>query len=65
MRDYWMGVTLICWCLWRHRSDIVFEDAAPSPSAVIYKIRMEAEVWKVVGLFKAELALADRWRLGE
>jgi hypothetical protein len=47
------------------RNDIVFEGAAPLPSAVIRKIHMEAELWKTAGLFKTELAQVDRWRLGE
>jgi hypothetical protein len=32
---------------------------------VIRNIRREAELWKTAGLFKAEIALVDRWRLGE
>jgi hypothetical protein len=28
-------------------------------------IRREAELWKAAGLFRAELALVDRWRLGK
>jgi hypothetical protein len=43
----------------------VFEGTAPSPSAVVRMIRGEAELWKAVGLFRVELALVDRWRLGE
>jgi hypothetical protein len=65
VRDYWMGVAIICWCLWRHKNDIIFEGAAPSLSAVIHNIHMEAELCKAAGLFKAELALVDRWMLGE
>jgi hypothetical protein len=32
---------------------------------VLRNIRREAEPWKAVGLFKAELTLVDRWRVGE
>jgi hypothetical protein len=35
------------------------------PLAVIRSIRMEAGLWKAAGLFRAELTLVDRWRLGE
>jgi hypothetical protein len=51
--------------LWRHRNDIVFEGATPSSGFVIRKILAEAEVWRVAGLFKANLASVDRWRVGE
>jgi hypothetical protein len=65
LRDFWTGIALVCWCLWRHRNDVVFEGASPSPLAVLRLIRREAELWKAAGLFKTELAQLDRWRLGE
>jgi hypothetical protein len=65
IRDFWTGIALVCWSLWRHRNDIVFEGATPSPLAVMRAIRMEAGLWKAVGLFRAELAFVDRWRFGE
>jgi hypothetical protein len=55
----------MCWCLWRHRNDIVFEGASPSSGVVLRKILIEAEVWRAAGLFKARLASVDRWRVGE
>jgi hypothetical protein len=58
-------VALICWFLWRHRNDVVFEGATASPRVVIRKVRREAELWKTAGLFKANLAVVDRWRLDE
>jgi hypothetical protein len=51
--------------LWKHRNDIVFEDATPSPRSVIQKILAEVEVWRDAGLFRGELASMDRWRVGE
>jgi hypothetical protein len=65
IKDFWTGIALVCWCLWRHRNDIVFEGATPSPLAVIRSIHMEAGLWKAAGLFRAELTLVDRWRFGE
>jgi hypothetical protein len=65
LHDFWMVIALVCWCLWRHRNDIVFEGAAPSPVVVVRLIRGETQLWKVAGLFRAELAQVDRWRLGE
>jgi hypothetical protein len=32
---------------------------------VIRNIRREAKLWKAAGLFRANLAVVDRWRLGE
>jgi hypothetical protein len=43
----------------------MFEGVAPSPVVVVRLTRGEAELWKVTGLFRAELAHVDRWRLGE
>jgi hypothetical protein len=59
------NLALVCWCPWRHRNDIVFEGGAPSSVVVVRLIRGEAQLWKVAGLFRAELAQIDRWRLGE
>jgi hypothetical protein len=63
--DFWIGIALVCWCLWSHRNYIVFEGATPSVGSVIRKVLAEAEVWRVAGLFKAKLASVDRWRVGE
>jgi hypothetical protein len=60
-----MSIALVCWCLWKHRNDIVFEGATPSLGLVIQKILAEAEVWRDAGLFRAELAFVDRWRVHE
>jgi hypothetical protein len=32
---------------------------------VVRNIQSKAALWKAAGLFRAELALGDRWRLGE
>jgi hypothetical protein len=65
LRDFWTGIALVCWCLGRHRNDIVFEGATPSSGSVIRKILAEAEVWRAAGLFRAGLASVDRWRVDE
>jgi hypothetical protein len=65
LRDFWIGIALVCWCLWRHRNDIMFECATPSSGSVIRKIMADAEVWRDVELFRAVLAYMDRWRVGE
>jgi hypothetical protein len=64
-RDLWTGVTLVCWCLWRHRNDIVFEKVAPSKAVVISAIATEAEMWRIAGIFRGTLALVDKWRCRE
>jgi hypothetical protein len=64
-RDLWTGVTLICWCLWRHRNDIVFDSVAPSKSTVLSKISDEAELWRVAGIFRDSFAPVDKWRYRE
>jgi hypothetical protein len=65
LRDFWIGIALVCWCLWRHRNDIIFEGASPSSGSVIRKVLAEAELWRAAGLFRARLASVDRWRVGE
>jgi hypothetical protein len=65
LRDFWTGIALVCWCLWKHRNDIVFEGVTPSLGSVIQKILAEAEVWRDAGLFRAGLAYVDRWRVYE
>jgi hypothetical protein len=44
---------------------VVFEGATATPHTVIRNIRREAELWKAAGLFKTDLAVVDRWRIGE
>jgi hypothetical protein len=63
--DFWTGIVLVCWCLWRHCNDVVFEGVAHSLGSVIRKVLAEAEVWRDVRLFRARLASVDRWRVGE
>jgi hypothetical protein len=55
----------VCWYLWRHQNNIVFEGATPSPLAVIRRILIEAELWRVAGLFRVGLAIVDGWRFGK
>jgi hypothetical protein len=43
-RDLWTATVLICWSLWHHRNDVVFEDVTPSKDIVIRKISEDAEL---------------------
>jgi hypothetical protein len=40
-------------------------EATASLYVVIRNVRREAELWKAADLFKTDLAVVDRWRLGE
>jgi hypothetical protein len=64
-RDLWTGVALVCWCLWRHRNDIVFERVEPSKSAVLSSIANEADLWRVAEMFRGSLAIVDKWTCRE
>ena len=64
-RDLWTGVTLICWCLWRHRNGVVFEGLTPSVDRALWMIVDEAELWRSAGLFRGSFRLVERWRVGE
>jgi hypothetical protein len=64
-RDLWTGIALVCWCLWRHRNDVVFEGASPSRETVLARITDEAELWRTAGLFRDALAVVDKWRCRE
>uniref|UniRef100_A0ACD5W8X6 Uncharacterized protein n=1 Tax=Avena sativa TaxID=4498 RepID=A0ACD5W8X6_AVESA len=59
-RDLWTGIALVCWTLWRHRNDVVFEGATPSPGEVIRKITAEADLWRTARLFRDCLGQVDR-----
>jgi hypothetical protein len=59
-RDLWTGVALVCCCLWRHHNDIVFERAAPSKDVVFSAIAIEAEMWRIAGIFRGSFALVDK-----
>jgi hypothetical protein len=64
-RDLWTGIALVCWCLWRHRNDIVFDKAAPSKVVVLSAIATEAEMWRIARIFRGSLASVDKWRCRE
>jgi hypothetical protein len=64
-RDLWTAITLVCWCLWRHRNDIVFEGATPSLYEVVTRISDEAELWRAAGLFRGSLLDVGKWRCRE
>lgn len=46
---------LTCWLLWKHRNDIVFNDASPSLPRFWRTCKEEARLWS------HRLPLADRW----
>jgi hypothetical protein len=52
LRDYWTGIALVCWFLWRHRDDIVLKGAPPSSAAILRMIMCEADLWRLAGLFR-------------
>jgi hypothetical protein len=43
----------------------VFEKAAPSKAVVLSAIAIEAEMWRIAGIFRSSLALVDKWRSRE
>jgi hypothetical protein len=43
----------------------VFEKAAPSKAVVLSAIAIEAEMWRIAGIFRGSLALVDKWRCRE
>jgi hypothetical protein len=64
-RDLWTAVVLVCWTLWRHRNDVVFEGLAPSRAVVIHRISEEAELWRAAKLFRGILVPVEKWRCRE
>jgi hypothetical protein len=64
-RDLWTATVLICWSLWRHRNDVVFEGVSPSKDTVIQKITEDAELRRAAGLFRGALAPVEKWRCRE
>ena len=53
-RDLWTAITLVFWCQWRHRNDVVFNAARPSAQTVLQMVRKEFAAWKLAGLFRGE-----------
>ena len=64
-RDMWTAINLICWSLWKHRNNVVFEGHRPSARAVTKMVETEADVWRAARLFRGSLGPVDRWRVGE
>ena len=65
IRDIWTALALVCWTMWSHQNDIVFNGAAPSLGVVLRTIREEAELWRTARLFRGCLLKAERWKFGE
>jgi hypothetical protein len=58
--DHWTATVLVCWSLWRHRNDVVFEGMAPSKDVVICNISEDAELWRAARLFRGILAPVEK-----
>ena len=64
-KDLCTAVILVCWCLWRHRNDVVFQGHTPSVEVAIQMVEAEADLWRAASLFRDMLAPVERWRVGE
>ncbi|KQJ96508.1 hypothetical protein BRADI_3g23716v3 [Brachypodium distachyon] len=45
------SITLICWCLWKHRNSVVFNAATLSARKIQQMIDSERRAWSSTGLF--------------
>jgi hypothetical protein len=53
-RDLWTAITLVFWCIWRHRNDVVFNGARPELGVILAKIREEYGRWRLARLFRSD-----------
>ncbi|PNT60672.1 hypothetical protein BRADI_5g03159v3 [Brachypodium distachyon] len=51
-KDVNIGITLVCWCTWRHRNAVVFEGARPDFRTVLRLLDLEGVAWTRAGLLK-------------
>lgn len=56
----WTVILLVAWMLWKHRNDIVFNGASPSPEEVLKKIDLEGQSWRAAGLLRETGSLPVR-----
>ncbi|KQJ83471.2 hypothetical protein BRADI_5g15081v3 [Brachypodium distachyon] len=45
------SITLICWCLWKHRNSVVFDAATPNARKIQQMIDSEGRAWSSAGIF--------------
>ena len=50
-----MSITLVFWCQWKHRNNVVFNNERPSVATVMQMIRTKFVAWKAAGYFRGEL----------
>ena len=53
-------VTLVVWCLWKHRNAVIFDGQRPAVPRVLRCIREEAEAWCLAGAQGLQRLLPDQ-----
>ena len=53
-RDLWTAITLVFWCIWRHRNNVVFNGERPAVETTWQMIRTEYVAWRAARLFRGE-----------
>ena len=51
----WTAIALICWSLWRHRNNVVFEGHGPSMEAATRMVEAEVDQWRAARLSMGSL----------
>jgi hypothetical protein len=49
-----MAITLVFWCIWQHRNDVVFNGARPDLEVILAKVREEYGRWRLARLFRSD-----------
>ena len=54
-QDMWTAITLVFWCIWRHRNNVVFNGERPAVETIVQMIRTEFVAWRAARLFRGEV----------
>lgn len=55
-KDFHTIKLLVLWTIWKHRNDIVFNNASPSMEVILRRIYDDGQAWHLAGLLRGEVS---------